>query len=632
MNRICVMALAALVGLSVMGEAQAKSPLKLAGISRWNPNPTWAPTDTTIKKLVAAAANKYVGRTVTVDWGNYPPDATPIQLLQMREAAGTLPDILLQDNLMQISDAYEYAIKKGLIKEVTRNDLTRYMPGYVGRFKQYGSDVQFAIDENTKRIGDNGLGKLWYIPFQFQPTAFPAARIPNGFAKPWPNAGFTGGHFRDDILKMIFPAARTEAELRQLLLDKGGKLTVKDMTDIPITSWSDLYVYLKKVKALNLKVGEKPVIPGALVGSSENAASAYWSLTSAVGWLYKGNMVWRDPLENTTAVYFTPEFRDQMRWLNRIYDEGLMDPEIFVMKNDQYFAKVGNGEYAVVNWPFISMSNASKVGKERGYGWRTVPYFYPFDMSKISSKYTRVSFNTIGIFLTSRIKAADWGDVLKYVDYFMTEPSDDLVYWGAPAWSTGTGVNRRFTPEYKDLENWALYGKEGGKDGTYYGLASAPNINMAEGAHYQLDTKPFAFWQESGFTYPWAPYFSYRASPTWDPRVDLQNVDLISWTDTWWKLNYIGPNSIYYRISKGWDWWSYWNSTPEYNAYAKAVDQTTLRGLIAKAITGTQPDFEDNFDRFVKYNADAGLTAAAAAAAAGLKANWDSNIQQSILK
>ena len=52
-----------------------------------------------------------------------------------------------------------------------------------------------------------------------------------------------------------------------------------------------------------------------------------------------------------------------------------MDPEIFVMKNDQYYAKVINGEYAVVNfwWP---VNDARKVGKDRGYGYRFFPLFY----------------------------------------------------------------------------------------------------------------------------------------------------------------------------------------------------------------------------------------------------------------
>ncbi len=103
--------------------------------------------------MVAAAANAYVGRTVTVEWGNYPPDTTRIQFLQMREAAGNMPEILLLDDLMWNAEGYEYAIKKGLIKEIKLADLTTYMNGYVARFKQYGVDVSYAISENSKTSG-----------------------------------------------------------------------------------------------------------------------------------------------------------------------------------------------------------------------------------------------------------------------------------------------------------------------------------------------------------------------------------------------------------------------------------------------------------------------------------------------
>ena len=357
--------------------------MKLLAISRWNPNPTWAPTDTALQKAVSAAANAYVGRTVTVDWGNFPPDTQYVQFLQMREAAGNLPEILLLDDLHYNAEGYEYAVQKGLIRSFTVADLQKYMPGYVARFKQYGTDVSFAFSDNAKS-NDPGKGKLWYIPFQFQPTAFNAAKIPNNFAKPYANANFTGGNFRDDILKKIFPTARTEAEFRQMLVAKNGTATLEDMTDVPIKGWADLYAYFKKVKAMNLKVGEKPLIPGALVGNNENALTFFDNQTSAEGYMYRGSFWWQDDPVWAKAVQLSPEVRDQARWMNRMYSEGLLDPELFIMKNDQYYAKVGNGEYAVFPLYFTPKDNAIKVGKERGYGFRQVPFFYPFDRPRVS--------------------------------------------------------------------------------------------------------------------------------------------------------------------------------------------------------------------------------------------------------
>ena len=191
----------------LMAGAQAKPALKLLGISRWNPNPAWAPTDTSVQKAIAAAANAYVGRTVTMEWGTYPPDTTYRQFLQMREAAGNLPVILLLDDLHDDAEAYEYAIRKGLIRSYTLAELSKYMPGYVARFKQYGTDASFAFSENAKTTGQRH-GQALVHPVPVQRRQLPGARVPNNFSKPSPDAGLMGGMFRDDLLKKVYPAAR----------------------------------------------------------------------------------------------------------------------------------------------------------------------------------------------------------------------------------------------------------------------------------------------------------------------------------------------------------------------------------------------------------------------------------------
>jgi hypothetical protein len=48
---------ALLICATLMAGAQAKPALKLQGISRWNANTAWTPTDTSVQKAIAAAAN-----------------------------------------------------------------------------------------------------------------------------------------------------------------------------------------------------------------------------------------------------------------------------------------------------------------------------------------------------------------------------------------------------------------------------------------------------------------------------------------------------------------------------------------------------------------------------------------------
>ena len=387
------------------------------------------------------------------------------------------------------------------------------------------------------------------------------------------------------------------------------------------------------MKALNAKVGGKPVIPlGGIFGSSERAASFFESQTSATGYLYKGSFWWQEPPRYLESVDTSPELREQARWFNRMYNEGLLDPEIFVMRDDQYHARIGNGEYGVFAWHFVPRDDAIRLGAERGYGWRPVPFFFPIDMSRVNNRYSRVSFLSGGIYLTNKVRAADFPDVMKYIDYFMTEKSDDLAYWGLPAWSTGTGVNRAYKPGFKPLEAWTVYGKEGGKDGTYYGLGGGAAVSVADGARYQYGTKPFAFFRISGQTYPGSPYWSYRANPAWDAKTDLANVDLMSWVNDWWYYRYIGPATVFYRVDKGWDWWSRMSGSEAAVKYHASIDGAVVNGLIARAITGSATDFDDNWDLYVQYLVDGGLDAYEADTRAALKANWESNILQSIVK
>ena len=272
MKRLGLLLVVLLACAALTAGAAAKPALKLLAISRINPNPTWTPTDTTLQKLVTAAANAYVGRTVTLEWGNYPPDTTRIQFLQMREAAGNLPEILLLDDLMWNAEGYEYAIKKGLIREIKLADLTTYMKGYVARFKQYGTDVSYAISENSKMSGTSGNGKLWFIPSQFNPAPFPASKVPNGFAKPSPNGALRGGLFRDDILKKVISTAKTEAEFRQLMIAKKGKLTADDMVDFPMA---------QEMSGMFIRLLERVTVPVMLDTGLSRAGVAKPSLSSS---------------------------------------------------------------------------------------------------------------------------------------------------------------------------------------------------------------------------------------------------------------------------------------------------------------------------------------------------------------
>jgi hypothetical protein len=62
------------------------------------------------------------------------------------------------------------------------------------------------------------------------------------------------------------------------------------------------------------------------------------------------------------------------------------------------------------------------------------------------------------------------------------------------------------------------------------------------------------------------------------------------------------------------------------------LDNAAVNGLVARAITSPVEDFDDDWGMYVRYLRDAGLDAYEEATRASLKANWGSNILQSIVK
>ncbi len=599
-----------------------KAPLNLSAYSRWPQNPAWAPTDLTVQKLMKAALSKYVGREVNITWSSGQGQTDALQALQALEAAGKMPDIYAQDDVLNLPPVWEYATKKNLIKEITLEDFNTYLKGYVARVKYYGADLNQMLTQNTSPDG-----KHWFIPWGFLGGGFPKSdKVPEPFWGRY-HGGYTGGNFRDDILTKIFPTAKTEAQVRALLLQKKGNLDLTDVADIPIKNWSDLYDYGMKVKALNLQANGKPVIPLAPNYSSESPQSMYWSLVSATGTFWHLDWDPGTPLDNSTWAILGPAFKEQLRWINKMYNAGLMDPEIFIMKNDQYFAKVANGQYAEVNAFFNNMGEAERVGKANGYGWRSVVFWYPMDLTLNATKYEGVSIRDVGVQVGNTATVnANWGDVLKTLDFFFTEQADDIAMWGSPDWYTGTGDSRRYKPEYKALEDWTVYGKEGGKDGTYYGLAGAAMINGAEGQHMQHATQYFSFWASGagtvGRSYPNAPYYVYRRDPKFDFSADYANLDLPGYTSGLFMKKYLVPNATW-TLAGSYNLFGPPFSGPAMTKYKQSVQGPTIDSYLAKTATGKEADFEANWVAFQKYNDDNGYQAALAEYIANLKANWD---------
>jgi ABC-type glycerol-3-phosphate transport system substrate-binding protein len=588
-NRVLVtcVALFALVALASWAggtgeKAGSQKVLKITGTwGYWN-DPT-PPADRT---LTDYATQLIVQRTgVSADWPITPQDWTSQQYWTNVLAANNVPEIYDVGAAWIDPDNAKFLTEKGIARELTPDMIKKYMPNYVARIQKYGQSVDKILNANLYQ------GKLLSVPTQFQFSAFPDL-MTNEAAKQ-PRNDYYAIAFRDDILKKIFPNARTEKELQDLLV-KQGSLSVQDIIgDIPIKNLDDLKAYLEKVKALNLKVGDKPVIPGAITASSESLGALDWSLRTIVGFAWEYPFMMGTPPDFKDSVYpkLTPQYKAYMKWWNDLYNEGLIDPEMFVMKNDQFNAKQINGEYAVINrWWYVA--DAEKVGKDRGYGWRYFPVFYgQLDPNLFSNNVMYLSLGGSPVVITSSAKDADMPKILGWLDWYMSEERDSLAYWGMPDWYTGTGKDRRYTWEWAVLEDWALYGKAYNHDGSYYGLQTtyAKTYNPIKDVKFPLG--PLAFFA-SNLTYPDAPYFVYNK----DPKKVLESTDLFTYCQNVLRAARYDEYTFFTTAT---DPYSKVMALPAVAAWDSAgSNDPNYTPIIVKMITDKQANFEQNWNAF----------------------------------
>lgn len=123
--------------------------------------------------------------------------------------------------------------------------------------------------------------------------------------------------------------------------------------------------------------GEADEIP--LSGSISEANMALPAYLMNAFIYYPGPMVGENPLQarnlivqdgQVTAVYATPQWREGLRYLNRLYAQGLIDPQIFTQDEDA-LQRLGNNPDEVILGAVLggSVGSAVSIDAEPGARW-----------------------------------------------------------------------------------------------------------------------------------------------------------------------------------------------------------------------------------------------------------------------
>jgi putative aldouronate transport system substrate-binding protein len=499
--------------------------------------------------------------------------------------AGSLPELITSNAFFFNEVSTDALIEADAIYEITYEMMDENMPLLKKKLNRLGVTLKQFYRDNLR----SSDGKLWRIPVgDFTAPAFPELResqlaVDNVFL-PY------GVRFRDDILKMIFPNAKSEQEMRELYAEK-GELTIDDIIgDIPIRSMEDFTEYFRKVDELGLKVGRNDVIPFVPTSWIHPAGPGCTLLPTMM------DIWWAQPTgglfinKGEELIYWPQEdyYKDANKWLNQLHNQGLIDPETYIQKKDQMVAKFVNGRYAVVPSRMANLGSARDVGKDNGYGWRYFPTFIiPLNTERIDFKYFPVNLNAVndGVAITKKVKEKDLKQILQMIDWNLSDEADELRFWGPKEFTTGEGINKRFKPQYADLENWAVSGISGmgKKDGPYYGMcANIPNPTSHKD-YYFAETHDIML-----YLYDHIPQYVYDKEASIDDEIEMVMQNAIK--------AYYAPQYIYY--DKKW-------SKDEYLSLEDWKDCDSIYGfwgndagkLKVQAILGSEENFERNWQK-----------------------------------
>lgn len=127
--------------------------------------------------------------------------------------------------------------------------------------------------------------------------------------------------------------------------------------------------------------------------------------------------------------YKRAEEKEYFRWLNHMYNEGLLDKDTFVQKEDQYKAKIASGRVLGLidqEWGYMDAENALKAAGKEDYTYAHFPV-------TLSEEYVDHSFQPAGVDgygIAITTECEDPVRAIKFLDWLASDEGQVLRNWG----------------------------------------------------------------------------------------------------------------------------------------------------------------------------------------------------------
>lgn len=233
-------------------------------------------------------------------------------------------------------------------------------------------------------------------------------------------------------------------------------------------------------------------IPWGYAGSGVGTSSPLMLISTA----YDVLLGWNDV--NGELVYYVemPAFKEALRYMRKLYQEGLIEPEYTVLTRDTYMEKKNANRIGVEGWwfteldPAVSSWSSDFFASNPGASFDMIEWFEGPDGIR---RFTANLANISDVIFADSENAAE---CIQYLDYLVSAEGYDLTTMGIKDvhWSEEDGVITRGT--YSDAE-----GKEIGFN-MHKWLCMRQYVPRSTDAHYM------AFVEKNANAVVWQPTFS----------------------------------------------------------------------------------------------------------------------------
>ncbi len=376
----------------------------------------------------------------------------PKDRLNMMIASDTVPDVMIADGAFA-----SYAVSTGKFMDDLGDTIQKNMPN-LNKYFDESKWANFSLN-----------GKVYSVPSSLSQTA----KMDEMFKDDPYYPGFDGWAYwvREDILAKAGYTFTPVAELKKNITDQGKALTLDDMKIEPAIDTPEKWVeMLKKIQALNLKVGDKSVIP---------MSSTSWSQ------FHMGNMFGLSQFKisddgKVSGYLGNPEAKDWYKTLWGLYQDKILDRDFLIQKDDQLQSKISSG--LVASGMVIPDVTAARENLQKVIGPEAEIRYIPWPKRTEGVGSFDVKNGGINrIVINKDFKEVD--RLLQYFDWFLSDEGFDIMSWGPE--SAGLWEMKDGKKVFKDQQLADAIANGGTKEGTkgpeYYGLFTSYNVAGAMG-------------------------------------------------------------------------------------------------------------------------------------------------------